>query len=377
MGTSRKTTRQYKPPLKGPEQWRTINGEVFCYWDLWLLVLVARAEEGWKAIRRDLKERHRFDTMRRDSEAKLSQVTDLRQRIERLGQTPRSVLGDLIDDKKLLTKARTKILDQTAGDRHKTRAMRETPREQLSRRALRGNWEGFPVSPSTFDSPLASIVGRRNFYPERASFGLAKKLEQQLCREEKRLKGAKAEKLALYRAFLTVVVESMHRLDDSYGVIGDLYQEKLPTYLDMPWAKVGLTSEVYFRDFLEFAIWEDYGLMGENLAPWFAAIEAPHIALVESILRELMTELEEHELEYQHEEAQQLLAQLFVQQKQLDRFVGLAEQMGSRAWEPILNMAAAAWKARQHELALAVFAAADQPGFHRDYLRMKCQTMTG
>ena len=117
--------------------------------------------------------------------------------------------------------------------------------------------------------------------------------------------------------------------------------------------------------------------MGDKLDPWFAAIEPPHVALVESILREFMTELEAHEFDYQHGEAQQLLAQLFVQQKLFDRFVGLAAQMGSRAWEPILQLAAAAWKAKRRELALAVFTAADQPGFHRDYLRQECQAMTG
>ena len=228
MGTSHKTTRKRAPPVHGPEPWRTLDGEAFCFWDLWLLVLVARAEEDWKALGRDLEERHRFgETTRRDTEAKLSQMTDLRQRLERLDQTPRAVLGDLIDDKKLLTKARTKILDQSAEDRYKTDAMRETPRARLSRRALRGHWSGFPVSPSTFESSFASLVGKRAFYPKRASFGLVKKLEQRLDRQEKRLEGA--DKLALYRAFLTVVVEAMERLDDSYGVVGDLYPEQLPT----------------------------------------------------------------------------------------------------------------------------------------------------
>lgn len=169
----------------------------------------------------------------------------------------------------------------------------------------------------------------------------------------------------------------MHRLDDSFGIMGELYQRHLPTYLEMPWPKIGLAPKDYFQDLLEFAIWEDYGLMGENLDPWFAAIAAPHRPLVVSILRELVRELEEQELEYQREQALRLLARLFVQQKQFDQFVDLAEEMGSRAWRPILDMAEAARKARRRELVLAVFAAADQPGFHRDDLREQCQRMTG
>lgn len=40
-------------------------------------------------------------------------------------------------------------------------------------------------------------------------------------------------------------------------------------------------------------------------------------------------------------------------------------------------MAEAAWSASEHELAFRVFAAANQPGEHRDYLIERCRELTG
>jgi len=54
-----------------------------------------------------------------------------------------------------------------------------------------------------------------------------------------------------------------------------------------------------------------------------------------------------------------------------------ATEMGSREWERITTMAEVSRRARRGDLSLAVFAAADQPGFHRDYLRKRCQELTG
>jgi hypothetical protein len=58
-----------------------------------------------------------------------------------------------------------------------------------------------------------------------------------------------------------------------------------------------------------------------------------------------------------------------------DRFVEAATELGSRAWRPILTMAKAAFDADKRPLAMSIFAAADQPGPHRDHLRAECVKM--
>jgi hypothetical protein len=51
--------------------------------------------------------------------------------------------------------------------------------------------------------------------------------------------------------------------------------------------------------------------------------------------------------------------------------------MGSREWERIVTMAESAWNAGQRSLTAQIYAAADQPGFHRAYLRERCVALTG
>ena len=51
--------------------------------------------------------------------------------------------------------------------------------------------------------------------------------------------------------------------------------------------------------------------------------------------------------------------------------------LGSGFWRPVDAMARAALDAGDRDLAVAVFVAADQPGWHRDHLRRRCLELTG
>lgn len=98
---------------------------------------------------------------------------------------------------------------------------------------------------------------------------------------------------------------------------------------------------------------------------------------MEGSLRGIRQELIDARLEYQAEEALTLLGELHVARRSYDAFAPLAREMGSREWERITTMAEAAWSASEHELAFRVFAAANQPGEHRDYLIERCRELTG
>lgn len=368
-----------KPSVFGLEPWKTIGGQVFDHWDLWFLVaLVADHGGQWRALRGRLLERvegHGWD--RDDAEAKLSHLADLERRVAGCGVGPSLLVRSERRDKRLVIKARDKLFKQHVERRYKTRAMRETPRQLLHDRAMRGHWSRFPVSPAGFENAFSVVRGPGgHHHAERASFGNARRMERDLARADKSCKGKPAQRLALYRAFLTVHLDLIACSDDSCGVLGDLFQEKLTDYIAIDWQAAGMEPGSYLRDFLEFATWEDYGGI-DDLGKFFAGLAPEHAAPAEAALREIITELRLHHIDHQEEEALTHLAALLVAHRSYDRFVAHATEMGSRAWKPIVTMARTAWSARKRDLALEVFAAADQPGFHRDYLRKQCVEITG
>lgn len=95
---------------------------------------------------------------------------------------------------------------------------------------------------------------------------------------------------------------------------------------------------------------------------------------IDGVLREVRAELCAAELEYQAEGALTLLGALHVNKRSFERFEELAREMGSRHWERITTMAESA-AAGHRDLAMAVFTAADQPGFHRNYLRQRSRDL--
>ena len=140
----------------------------------------------------------------------------------------------------------------------------------------------------------------------------------------------------------------------------------------------GLSTDVYSRDVIEYAVWKDYGLLGpREMAPFFKRLPKADVVFVDGLLKDLRAELHAAELEYQAEDALTLLGALHVSKKSFDVFVELAREMGSRHWERITTMAESALDAGHHDLAASVFTAADQPGFHRDYVRQQSHRLLG
>lgn len=98
--------------------------------------------------------------------------------------------------------------------------MIETPSWRLERRALRGHWSEFPISPATFEGELQRAA------EPRAPTSTTKSLVRwQGCWTwrvpQLAIGAAKTERLALYRASLTVTIEAMGRADDSLAELAD------------------------------------------------------------------------------------------------------------------------------------------------------------
>lgn len=72
-----------------------------------------------------------------------------------------------------------------------------------------------------------------------------------------------------------------------------------------------------------------------------------------------------------------LVAYLQAATGRLDRLVPTAERLGCDQWMPIVALAQTALAAGRRDLALEVFAAANRPGLHQDYLTARSLELTG
>ena len=136
-----------------------------------------------------------------------------------------------------------------------------------------GFWPRFPVSPEPHAEKIGSHFESRDFYPERASFGLSRTLDRYVAQAEKLQKSGKyAEAQALLRAWMTVVIELMSHADDSFGSIGMSFDDGFAAYLKVPLDEAGIDEEVFFPDLLDFLIWEDYGLTDDRIEGYFKGL---------------------------------------------------------------------------------------------------------
>ena len=365
-----------RPSIFGPEPWTTTAGVGWCHFDRWFAIVAVGDFGGdLDALEAELIERLRSLHGRRDVEAKLSHLADLRDRLA-TSSIDATVLAAAEDpEKATVAKARRKVLDQELEDRAMTPAMRDTPAARLRRRALYGHWNRFPVNPDRWYEKLA---GRRpaTYVPKGRTFGLTRQLGERLARLDGPRR-AEADRLALYRAFHTVGIELAERGDDSYGTIGDLRVDAFRAYLGIDWAATGMEPEHWWQDLCELLVSEVYALTYKHETLAFRHVPAGQADLVERILLGLAGEWRSAYHDYQADEALQLVAWLHVAGHRYSRYAGAAHRLGSDHWMPIVALAESAAAAGRPELAIEVFCAADQPGMHRNHLRDRCLNLTG
>jgi hypothetical protein len=345
------------------------------YWDLWIATLLIREFEGdWDKMCDHFRaEKNGYSFRSYQAEELMHHLRLLRQTLERAGLTAEDILAEADPDllKKQHRKARRKVLEMGYQGRERSPWMIHTPRKQREARAMRGYWKHFPVSPKVYADALEGQYKPSGWYTEDQSFALERKLSSSL--EKREARASPAELFALYRAFLTVVVEKMNLVDDSYGVIGELYQTVFEEYVQFERAALDMPLEILLQDLVELMIWEDYAGTDTGEPIFFASLASPEVPLVESILQAQWDELRELELDYQAEKALTMLGMLYQHQLMFDKFVPMAKAMGTRAWERITTMSETAEEYGRHDLALAVYEACLGPGSHEQFLREKYQ----
>ncbi|MEW6153927.1 MAG: hypothetical protein AB1673_08070 [Actinomycetota bacterium] len=185
--------------------------------------------------------------------------------------------------------------------------------------------------------------------------------------------------LALWRAVLTAGLEAfLGGLRDSDGAVGTFLGDALETYASLPWRDTGIEPAVYWADLCEWCIWEDYGIRHRrDAAPFLGAREAD-VERVERLLLELAAEHRSHRLDYEADEALQLIAWLAVATRSFDRFAVAAERLRAEWWMPVDALGEAAVGAGKPDLAAEVYGAAIVGGgWHVDHLTRLCRQRTG
>jgi hypothetical protein len=375
-GPGRETAAPRPRATLGTDPWREVAGLGFSHWDLWFaLVCVLDHGGDWDLLGAALEDRGQL--FERDSEAKRSHLDDLSGRLGRSGLRAEQLAAPVLDEQRLRAKARTKVMKQEVMARERTAAMVNTPRVRLRERALRGSWGEFPISPAAFYEEFASEVDARPSYGERATMHLARRLEAIRATADRAAVASSGSRLGLHRALLTAGYEAGQRADDSSGDLGRLLSEMWRTYAAIPWTPAGIDARVYYGDLCQMVIWDDFSSLYKIEEVPFQAVSADDTELVDEILTSLASELASVRLRHHAQQARQARAWLRLAQGELDRFVPIAAELGSEHWIPIERMAQAALERGRPDIAEAVFSAADQPGFHQQYLRERQRELMG
>jgi hypothetical protein len=307
---------------------------------------------------------------------KLSHLRELQQRLARYGIGAADILAALPPDLARAEgrRARGRIINHNQRSYELSEAMRILPAERFREIALRGLWAPFPVSPQPCYDQLRAKFNWNRCYGEDDSWALAKKLDAATTAAcILKDKGKFAEALAALRATLTVSIDLIEIADDSFGCIGQSFQDAFGRYLAFPRQKAGIPPQGFLTDLLELLVFEDYGLTYGCTDGFFASLPSDEGDFCLAYLRGRIAVWLAWDLDYQVEEALNLIGQVTAEQKRFDSFEALAGEMGAREWQRIIRLADVAVRARKRSLADRVFQAAlaGNDGIHTEFLASK------
>lgn len=377
------SSKKPKPGVRGNDLFRNVmvsdSDTPFkvTYWDLWFAVVLLNEFEGdWN----QLLNHFRAETMvlygRDNAEPHLNHLKHLHQRVTEAGLSAEALLGEDKDELLEIEQPRAvKKLRKGPSRRQMSYWMKHTPRVERQQRAMKGYWGRFKPSPKPHASALKKVFKKKYniWYGKDETYDLF--LELSAFLEERLAKATLGRKVAVYRAFLTVVVDRMGRIRDSYGTIGHLCSDIFETYITLPRDKLKMSPNDFFQDLMEWLIWEDQGVTYKKTPAFFASLTPSEVSMVGPILQKQCNELLKCDLYYYFEEALTMLALLRTQQQQFDTFVDLAKTMGTRHWQRVKRMAEMAERHQRTDLALAVYEAALRPGAHEKSLREEYEAL--
>ena len=349
------------------------NPDIFfqiTYWDVWIAILLNNHfDNKWDNLINHLYKNHSYYNGN-NSESMIAHINYLRDELSRKCLSHTDIIIDLDDDflKKQEIKAKRKVIELSFQDKEKSKWMHNTPRKVFFEEALQGNWDILPVNPQKQAETLRKKFKKKTHYSKGQTHALEKKLDSYIKKQE--IRATLPELFALYRAFLTVILENMDNIDDSYGVIGDLSISVFEKYLELDWRQLPVNINGYFADIIKYIIWEDYGVTGEVYPAMFTKLTKSEIKEIELLLQTEREKLTKHHLTYQAENALTMLGSLYAKNRLFNKFIPISKEMGTREWKRIVVLSETAEIKKEYEIALRVFdVAIKESGYHTEYLR--------
>jgi len=355
----------------GPERWRTAADTEWSHWDLWFCVVCLVDHDGdWDALDTAI-----YSADRYHGEAKWSHLLDLTERLRHAGLTAADLVGATARDRKVRTRARTKVMKSSLYPRDLTPPMSNPPSTRLCRRALFGSWPDFPRSPQAW---YDSLSAQFDLDDQRCWDGWATRdMAYQIAEAEQDLAEKAgddpAQVLAARRAALTLYYEAAEACDDSYGGLGDVAGEAIAAYARADWRASGITPDVFWLDLLQWCVMAgNFGLLHRSEVGLFrSAGVTKDLDLADAILADLASDYTTTRMHWHAEQALQLRACAVVAAGRLKRFESTAAAIGSRSWLALDTMVDSAVKRHRIDIAIGLLDAADVPGQHRERVRRR------
>ena len=348
------------------------NPDIFfeiTYWDVWIAILLDNHfDNKWDDLINHLYKNHSHYN-RNNCESMIAHINYLRDELSNKGLNPTDIINfDDVFLKKQEIKAKRKVIELSFQDKEKSKWMHNTPRNIFFEEALQGNWDIFPINPQKHAEALRKKFKKKTHYSKGQTHALEEKLASYIEKQE--IKASIPKLFALYRAFLTVILENMDNIDDSYGAIGDLSISIFEKYLELDWRQLSIDASGYFTDIIKYVIWEDYGVTDEVYPAMFSKLTKSEIKEIELLLQTEREKLTKHHLTYQAENALTMLGSLYAKNYLFNKFIPIAKEMGTREWKRILVLSETAEIKEEYEIALNVFdVAIKESGNHTEYLR--------
>lgn len=344
--------------IYGPEPWKTVNCETFSYWDLWFVVVMAELPHGkWEFVQLlKRKATQDFGTHRRDVEAKLSHLLDLETRLLSAGLMHDDLLEDVTINYRLRRRANDKVMRRHI-DRYASPAMTNTPRKLLSGRAMRGYWDRFPVSPAEHEDAFGHQFVRPDGYWDYSATPVVMSVLDSKWDFQRTLARSAAERVAVDRLTLTIIVGLMEHIDDD-GDAAPVFDEVIRSYVRDVWS-AEVDPEVILRDGIEFGVWEDYGLTWD-FRVFLDTIPKEHLGLAAKIFAETRAELVVNGLDREHGVVMDLWVTFALIHEQVDDFVWLSQRLRGEVWsheKRAAEMIEVARRLGRHDVAAMVMSA--------------------
>lgn len=364
------------------------------YWDVWMVMTLQSelCDGNWEKLI-DLIRQLKIKSYSNEKpyEEVRNQISFFKNRLENNNLKASDIfykLQELYPEEKFIDRhikyAESKLLSLNFKEKDKTKSMIFTPRVLKAEAALRGNFLSYwsenngtklDSQPLDYISFFEKKFKSSGYYNKHQSWKLEERLEKTL--EKLTKKTSIFDLFVIYRAFLTVIIEKSDMIDDSFGVIGELAKKIFEHYISLDRSKLVMTSAGFYRDLLNLMIWEDYGYFDDTYQGFFSTLTPTEIATVEEVLLMEKEELEQEELDYAKNNALKFLGFLYSQHLMFDKFVPLAEELGTKNWMPIENLAKIAEKHQKNDLAKQVYEAAlkDKASYHYNNLKKKYEEL--